>query len=65
MGAVVITMLRRRWLILVGIVLLVVTLFLPHGDTRDWLLVAALLLVLAQTALNAIAAQRGRPTPDS
>ena len=57
-------MLRKYWLTLIGIAVLVVTLFLPHGATRDWLLLVAFLLVMAQTVLNAISA-RGRPTPDS
>ena len=62
MGAVVFAMLRKRWLILVGIALLVVTLFLPHGNTRNWLLAVALLLVLVQTVLNYVSAQRGGTT---
>jgi uncharacterized membrane protein SirB2 len=65
MGAVASAMFRRRWLTLAGIALLVVTLFLPHGSTRYWLMAAAFFLVVAQTVLNAIGAQRGRTTPDS
>ena len=41
-----------------------VTLFLPHGATRNWLILLAFLLVVAQTVLNFLSAQRGRTTPD-
>jgi len=65
MGALGYAMLRKYWLTLIGIVLLVVTLFLPHGAIRNWLILVAFLLVMAQTVLNYVSAQRGRPTPDS
>jgi hypothetical protein len=64
MGALGYAMLRKYGLTLIGIVLLVVTLFLPHGSTRTWLTVLAFLLVVAQTVLNAVGARRGRTTPD-
>ena len=62
MGALGYAMLRKYWLTLIGIVLLVVTLFLPHGATRNWLILLAFLLVVVQTVLNAVHAQRGGPT---
>ncbi len=65
MGALAWAMVRRRGLTVAGIVLLVVTLFLPHGATRYWLLAAAVLLVVAQTVVNAVGAQRGRTTPEA
>ena len=64
MGALGYAMLRKYWLTLIGIALLVVTLFLPHGATRNWLILLAFLLVVAQTVLNFLSAQRGRTTPD-
>ena len=48
MGPVLYAMLRKYWLTLIGIAVLVVTLFLPHGATRDWLLLVAFLLVMAR-----------------
>ena len=60
MGALGYAMLRKYWLTLIGIALLVVTLFLPHGATRNWLILLAFLLVVAQTVLNFLSAQRGR-----
>jgi hypothetical protein len=63
MGALGYAMLRKYWLTLIGIALLVVTLFLPHGATRNWLILLAFLLVVAQTVLNYVSAQRGRSTP--
>ena len=64
MGALGYAMLRKYWLTLIGIVLLVITLFLPHGATRVWLIVVAFLLVVVQTVLNALHAQRGGATRD-
>ena len=63
MGALASAMFRRRWLTLAGIVLLVVTLFLPHGSTRYWLMAAAFLLVVAQTVLNADRGPAGADDP--
>ena len=64
MGALGYAMLRKYWLTLIGIVLLVVTLFLPHGATRNWLILLAFLLVVVQTVLNAVHAQRGGAARD-
>jgi hypothetical protein len=63
MGPVLYAMLQKYWLTLIGIVLLVVTLFLPHGATRNWLILVAFLLVVVQTVLNALRGQRGGTTP--
>jgi hypothetical protein len=65
MGPVLYAMLRKYWLTLVGIALVVVTLFLPHGSTRYWLLLVAFLLVMAQTVLNYLSSQRGGTSPDA
>ena len=59
MGPVFYAMLQKYWLTLIGIALLVVTLFLPHDATRNWLILVAFLLVVAQTVLNGIRARRG------
>jgi len=63
MGPVLFAMLRKYWLTLIGIALLVVSLFLPHGATRYWLILVAFVLVVVQTVLNAVRAQRGGTTP--
>ena len=65
MGPVLYAMLRKYWLTLVGIALVVVTLFLPHGSTRYWLLLVAFLLVMAQTVMNYLSSQRGGTSPDA
>ena len=56
-------MLRKYWLTLIGIVLLVVSLFLPHGTTRTALIVVAFVLVVVQTVLNYRRGQLGPAIP--
>lgn len=64
MGPVLHAMLLKYWLTLIGIGILVVTLFMPRGADRNWLLLLAFLLVMTQTGLNALRAQRRRSAPD-